>query len=116
MSKDTSLFRVKIQTVYVVLTNTDLTEGRGMDVRLAYAETMALAKDLGRGKYVMGSDCPVEPINGVVIEDENNKAWAVDRNLLGKFYRISDDPRAKRREELLRQLSPEDLEILGVRL
>lgn len=46
--------------VWVAISNTDLTEGRGQPVIVAYATTEAHARRLGAGKGVFGSDCPVE--------------------------------------------------------
>ena len=92
---------------------------RGKSCVIAYAETMALAKKLGEGRGVMGSDCLVEPVDAVVFEDRAGKAWAVDRNSLSAFYVESEERkkerRAERKQQLLRQLSEEDLEILGVK-
>lgn len=47
------------KTVWVVWGNTDLTEGRGRNYALYYCETKATAIRMSKGKYVMGSDCPV---------------------------------------------------------
>lgn len=44
--------------IYIVYTNTDLTEGRGWEVPLYYCENEATAKRLGKGRYVQGTDCP----------------------------------------------------------
>ena len=46
-------------TGYVVWTNTDLTEGRGLEYPLAICETLSTAKRLAKGKYVQGTDCSV---------------------------------------------------------
>jgi hypothetical protein len=51
---------VEEKTVWVVWSNTDLTEGRGQNFALYYCETKATAMRLAKGKYVMGSNCPVE--------------------------------------------------------
>ena len=46
-------------TMYIVYTNSDLTEGRGWEHPLYYTESMSTAMRLGRKKYVQGSDCPI---------------------------------------------------------
>ena len=46
-------------TMYIVYTNSDLTEGRGWEHPLYYTESMSTAVRLGRKKYVQGTDCPV---------------------------------------------------------
>lgn len=51
--------------VYVVWTNTDLTEGRGFEIPLAVCETEATAIRLGKGKYVQGCDCRVTEFDSV---------------------------------------------------
>lgn len=44
------------KTIYVVWTNTDLTEGRGHQIPIAYAESVATAARLAKKRGVMGSD------------------------------------------------------------
>ncbi|RMH97298.1 hypothetical protein [Stutzerimonas nitrititolerans] len=44
------------KTIYVVWTNTDLTEGRGHQVPIAYADSVATAARLAKNRGVMGSD------------------------------------------------------------
>ena len=46
--------------VWVVWTNTDLTEGRGRETVKVVCEKEATAKRLAKGAYVMGSDCPIK--------------------------------------------------------
>lgn len=45
--------------IYLVTTNSDLTEGRGRPVVIAYCSTLATAKRLAKKKGVMGSDACV---------------------------------------------------------
>jgi hypothetical protein len=47
------------QEIYVVWTNTDLTEGRGKQIPIAYSVSMRCALRLAKGKGVMGSDADV---------------------------------------------------------
>ena len=49
----------EMKEVFVVWTNTDLTEGRGQEYALAYCELEATANRLAKGNYVMGTDCRV---------------------------------------------------------
>ena len=46
--------------IFVVKTNTDLTEGRGAEYTHALTETLATAVRMGRRAYVQGCDAPVE--------------------------------------------------------
>lgn len=52
-----------IEPVFAVWTNTDTTEGRGMEYVFAYCTLEATAKRLAKGGYVMGSDCPITKEN-----------------------------------------------------
>jgi hypothetical protein len=45
--------------VYVVITNTDLTEGCGMEVPLAVCEMRSTAERIGKNNYIQGSNCPI---------------------------------------------------------
>jgi hypothetical protein len=49
-------------TAFVVLQNTDLTEGRGGVIPIAICESKATALRLGKGNDVQGSDCKIEEI------------------------------------------------------
>jgi hypothetical protein len=53
---------LKTKEVYAVISNTDLTEGRGQQHIVAFCEKKATAIRLGKGGYVQGCDCPVEQI------------------------------------------------------
>jgi hypothetical protein len=46
--------------IYSVISNTDLTEGRGTTLYLGHFESESQAIEYGKGKYVMGSDAPVQ--------------------------------------------------------
>lgn len=50
---------LKKEPVFVVMTNTDLTEGWGEEYPLAVTRLMSTAKRLGYGKDVQGSNCRV---------------------------------------------------------
>lgn len=52
----------KTKEVYAVISNTDLTEGRGQRHIVAFCEKKATAIRLGKGGYVQGCDCPVQKI------------------------------------------------------
>jgi hypothetical protein len=46
--------------VFAVMTNTDLTEGRGRQYIKAFCETEATARRIGHRGYVQGGNCPIE--------------------------------------------------------
>lgn len=56
-TKNIKLTATDSMDVFVVWTNTDLTEGRGGEYPLAICKAEATAKRLGRGRYVQGTDC-----------------------------------------------------------
>lgn len=54
--------------VWVAWTNSNLTDGYGERIPLAVCENKFTAKRLGAGKYVQGTDCPVEKVVAVRVE------------------------------------------------
>lgn len=54
--------------LYLVKSNTDLTEGRGAQYTKHICEMEATAKRLGSGGYVQGADCPIEVVQTVPIQ------------------------------------------------
>jgi len=51
---------------YEVITNSDLTEGRGRSVHVAYTTNDFTAKQIAKGKGVMGTDAEVRAINKTI--------------------------------------------------
>jgi hypothetical protein len=49
--------------LYVVFTNTDLTEGRGIQVPVAWARNKYTAQRLAKGQGVMGSNAEIRSID-----------------------------------------------------
>lgn len=47
---------------WAVMSNTDLTEGRGKTYPLAYCLDEAVAIAYGKGKHIMGTDCPIKSV------------------------------------------------------
>lgn len=54
-----SLQKKHEKKVFVVISNTDLTEGRGQEYAKYICELQATANRLAIGQYVMGTDCRV---------------------------------------------------------
>ena len=50
---------LKTKSIFIVWTNTDLTEGRGYQVPIAYCEKEATARRLAKKKGVMGTDASI---------------------------------------------------------
>ena len=59
--------------IWIAVTNTDCTEGRGFQRPKAICETKATALRLGKKGYIQGSDCPVE--EGIAVKVNNR--WLV---------------------------------------
>lgn len=57
--------QAETKAVFVVWTNTDLTEGRGGQVPIAICETEATAKRLAKGKGLMGSNADVKEFEAI---------------------------------------------------
>lgn len=57
-----------MKEIYLVVSNSDLTEGRGRPVTIAYCATLATAKRVAKKRGVMGSDADVKAYEFTVIE------------------------------------------------
>ena len=55
--------------LYVVMTNTDLTEGRGRQYPIAYSFNDFTARRLASKKGVMGSDANIDAVMTSIIDD-----------------------------------------------
>lgn len=97
-------------TVYSVVTNTDLTEGRGGRTTIGYYLEQSAATRGAQGQGVMGSDALVQSAKRSVVQFESG-----DMFLLGKELRIEppEDP-AVVRKRALDKLTPEERAALGV--
>lgn len=102
------------QTVYVAWTNSDLTEGRGIQYPLAVCSLEATATRIGKGNYVQGDDCPITRENSVRIEGK----WLVPGRIIGPSPEDMESEKSerKRRAVLMRAkaagLTDEDIETL----
>lgn len=56
-----------VRDLWIVVKNTDDTEGRGIRYISHVCETEVTAQRIGSGKYVMGSDCPIEKVTSFKI-------------------------------------------------
>ena len=56
------------EILWAVKTNTDLTEGRGREYVKAFCKLRATAIRLSKRGYVQGSDCPVEPVEVMLLD------------------------------------------------
>lgn len=102
------------QDVYVVFTNTDTCEGNGRRIVHAVAINRDVAEKLGKGNYVMGTDCPIEVRQGLVFQDSNSKLWVALVSDIAEFYTSYKSIDDKTREAALKKLTPEERRVLGV--
>lgn len=56
--------------LWAVYTNTDLTEGRGREYVMHFCKLQATANRLAKRGYVQGTDCPVKPVEVVVLDGQ----------------------------------------------
>lgn len=68
---------VKIKKVFIVWSNTDLTEGRGYPVAAHVCELRATALRLAKGAGVMGSDADVQEFQAIYHAGN----WCVPRQI-----------------------------------
>lgn len=47
---------------WAVMGNTDLIEGRGQTYPIAYCLDKSIAVAYGKGKHIMGTDCPIKSV------------------------------------------------------
>lgn len=59
---------MKTEILWAVKTNTDLTEGRGREYVKAFCRLRATAIRLSKKGYVQGGDCPVEPVEVLLLD------------------------------------------------
>jgi len=84
----------KTQDVWLAMTNTDCTEGRGNEYPKYVCASKATAIRLGKKGYVQGSNCPVKKDIAVMIENK----WYI-RGLITSSTK-ADDIEQKRIDEI----------------
>lgn len=86
---------------FEVLTNSDLTEGRGHRVHVCYTSTRALAEEIAKGKGVMGTDADVVPMSKTIKVFDTMDEW-------------NNNTKEAIREKALAKLTKEEREALGL--
>lgn len=119
---------IETEYCYVAWSNTDCTEGRGYEYPIAVSWNEETAKRVGKGRYVMGSDCRVTKEVALKVSDGSitGKRWLApvrfeneteaDRQAQAKKF--LEESRKKKREEAIKKakdlgLSDEDLKALS---
>lgn len=85
----------KSQDVYVVMGSLDRNSGEAPDYPMCITTSLALAKRVGKHRYIQGGDCPIK----------KNKAYIIDGQWYGPVY--IDPPTEKDKEEDKRLLKEE---------
>ena len=107
------------RTLYVVFTNTDLTEGRGWQHPIGYSFNEYTALRFAKNKGVMGSDAHVNGYSTLIVDGKEYVSVGL-LNIQRPEQADIDKERAdkKRKETITRLLDagvdPEDLKTLGV--
>ena len=82
---------IETKKLYVVVTNSDLTEGKGYEYPLAVCESPITANRLGKGKYVQGSDCDIKEITMINISSNPYPQWYVERKAVNIIEMNQED-------------------------
>ena len=106
----------RLRFVFEVVTNSDTTEGRGVDVTVGFFLKEQDARDASHGKGVMGLDADVKKTRAVVWE-ENGKTWCTPLRSVARVWpnniaRLCETVR----EQALRKLTDEEQEALGLKV
>lgn len=67
--------KMKKSTVYVAYVNSDLTEGRGVNIPFAVCQLKSTAIRLGKEKNVQGSNAIIKPIDLIEITENGVANW-----------------------------------------
>lgn len=98
------------RTVYKVMTNSDLTEGRGCESVSAVFDNELAATRYAKGKYVMGTDAPIRFEDASVVKLEDGTYYLLGQEILTQYR----DPDEVRRCALAK-LTLEERTLLGVK-
>lgn len=96
-------------TIWAVITNEDLTEGRGRQYVKHFCKTEATARRLAKRGYVQGTDCPVEPKTALFIDGK----YFLPTSIINIVPPSSEDEAAQRRFDA-RKLALEKARELGL--
>lgn len=99
--------KAEIITAYKVITNSDLTEGRGHSVVAGVYFTEVEAHTAARGAGVMGTDAEVRETSAIRLED--GRAWELGREILSEKELVE-----RARASALRKLTSYERKILGL--
>lgn len=95
--------------VYRVMSNSDLTEGKGKEFVLATYQNRLDAQRHGAGNYVMGSACPIVQERVKVVKLQDDTYFELGSEVLRGFV-----DKNELRLRALAKLTPEERELLGL--
>lgn len=119
---------IETEYCYVAWSNTDCTEGRGREYPVVVSWNEETAKRLGKGRYVMGSDCRVTKEVALKVSDGSitGKRWLApvdfapetQEDRAKQAAKFLEESRKARREEAVKKakelgLSDDDLKALS---
>lgn len=103
------LAKIERVTLHHVTSNTELCEGRGATVTVGWFLDRGVAERAAKGRYVMGTDCPIETTTKTVARMDSGAL-----HLLGEKIEVSyEDPEQVKRRALAK-LTPEEMRALGL--
>ena len=97
----------KEKTLYAAVVNTDLTEGRGHQYVMAFAENKATAERLGAGKNVQGSNATIQKVKAYFLPRVGYKSlgtWYIPQGYVHKPTKEDLEKEVKDKEEAAKQM------------
>ena len=94
MSKKTLVGRnvnVYNATFFEVSTNTDTTEGRGREYVIGRFFSEEAAKKCGKGRYCMGTDCPIKKIVYDYVQMHDGRCFKLGDEIHDEFVNDDED-------------------------
>ncbi len=109
------------RTLYVVFTNTDLTEGRGWQYPIGYSFNEYTALRVAKKKGVMGTDGDVSGYPTLIVDGKEYVPVSLLNIQRPEQADIDKEQADKKRKETVARLleagaDPEDLKALGVKI
>lgn len=101
--------KIERVTLHHVTGNTDGNEGCGRTFTVGWFVDLEVAKRAAKGRYVMGTDCPIETTVKVVAKMDDGAVY-----LLGERIEVSYEAPEDVRKRALSKLSPEEMRALGL--
>lgn len=112
---------VEKRTVWVVYTNSDLTEGRGREFPIAYCKSEITAKRIGKGAYVQGLNCPIKSMEVDFVDGNYFMPRSLIHVMEPSYQDLVDQETLNAKNAVLERvraagLTDQDLALLGIEI